>query len=284
MADWLMKNWDHHEQDRFIIPGPALGSRIFDHYGPQFPGDASVIIMRGQGARQTIRFGEIAHLVLEDGDELVLPGAPVAGGPLMYVIERLLGPNGCPWDKQQTSDSLIRYLLDESYEALEALVADDSDAFIEELGDVLLQVVFHGALVAGSSFQDIAVKEAQKLVRRHPHVFSEESWESAEEVRLQWDNLKALEPQHHKSATWVYPALAAAKRLTKEGFFPQSPVYQEILALLEVYFSKGEGKIEEILADAAWAVAAGGRIHHQDAEWALWKKVAETAVENGVRS
>ncbi len=284
MADWLMKNWDHHEQDRFIIPGPAVGSIIVDRYGSQFPDDASVTIVRSQGERQIVRFGAVADLMLKDGDELVLPGVPMACGPLMYVIDRLLGPRGCPWDKQQTSDSLIRYLLDESYETLEALVADDSDAFTEELGDVLLQVVFQGALVAGSSFQDIALKEAQKLVRRHPHVFSEESWGSAEEVGRQWDNLKATEPPHHKSATWVYPALVAAKRLTKQGFFPQSPVYQEILALLEVYFSKGEGKIEEILADAAWAVAAGGRIHHQDAEWALWKKVAEMAVENGVTS
>jgi uncharacterized protein YabN with tetrapyrrole methylase and pyrophosphatase domain len=172
-------------------------------------------------------------------------------------------------------------LLDESYEAAEALVADDLDAFAEELGDVLLQIAFQGAMLTNTSFSDIARRQAQKLIRRHPHVFSDESWDNSDEVRRQWDNIKAQEPVHERSAVWVYPALVAAKRLSKSGITPQSDVYQEVLALLEVYFNKDAGKIEEILADAAWAVAQGGRIQHQDAEWALWKKVAETAREKG---
>lgn len=283
MADWMLRNWDDDDDDCFIIPGPVSGSIVFERFRAQFPDDASVTVVRSQNSgRETVAYAELTSVTLDDGDELILPGIPVAGGPLLYVMERLLGPNGCPWDKKQTSDSLVRYLLDESYEAAEALAADDREAFIEELGDVLLQVAFQGALLSGTSFEDIARKQAQKLVRRHPHVFSNESWESADEVRQQWDNLKAQEPEHQGSALWVYPSLVAAKRLSKMGIVPESAVYQQIMTVLEVYFNKDAGKIEEILADAAWAVAAGGRIHHQDAEWALWKKVAEVALEHGV--
>lgn len=283
MADWLLKQWNEGA-DRFIVPGPALGSDVFNRFQSQFPDDAEAVLMRSRGGRETVMFRDLPNVTLEDGDELALPGVPVAAGPLLYVMERLLGPEGCPWDRKQTSDSLIRYLLDESYEAAEALVADDIDAFVEELGDVLLQIAFQGALLSDTSFHEIAKRQAQKLVRRHPHVFSDESWDTSDEVRQQWENLKSREPQHEQSATWVYPALVAAKRLSKTGVAPESEVYQEVLALLQVYFDKDEGKIEEILADAAWAVAAGGRIHHQDAEWALWKKVAGTALKSGATS
>lgn len=283
MAHWVLKDWDDAD-DRFIIPGPIAGSLVHQRFQGQFPDDASVQVTRVSGVEETLVFQALPGIDLASGDALTLPGSPVAGGPLLYVMERLLGPEGCPWDKKQTPESLIRYLLDESYEAAEALVAEDTDAFIEELGDVLLQVAFQGAMVRGTSFSDIANRQAQKLVRRHPHVFSGESWTTSDEVRQQWESIKAEEPGHQRSATWVYPALVAAKRLSKAGIHPQSAIYQEVLALLKVYFDKDPGKIEEILADAAWAVASGGRIHHQDAEWALWKKLAETARETGATS
>lgn len=276
MADWVLQQWDAGN-DRFLIPGPVSGIVISQWFRSQFPDDAAVIVERAVGVQETVPFGGVSALQLAEGDTLVLPGIPVAAGPLLYVMDRLLGPDGCPWDRRQTPDSLIRYLLDESYEAAEALVADDDEAFAEELGDVLLQIAFQGAMLANTSFTDIARRQAQKLVRRHPHVFSDESWDDSDEVRRQWDNLKAQEPQHEGSAVWVYPALAAAKRLSKTGCVPQSIVYQEVLALLQTYFDKAEEKTEDILADAAWAVAQAGGIHHQDAEWALWKKVAETA-------
>lgn len=283
MAQWVLQDWDDTE-DHFVIPGPVAGTIVSRRFGTQFPEDAAVTINRASGDRETLRFGELPTVTLEAGDSLILPGIPVAGGPLLYVMSRLLGPDGCPWDQKQTSDSLLRYLLDESYEAAEALAANDTDAFIEELGDVLLQVAFQGAIISGTSFADIAERQAQKLVRRHPHVFSEESVASSDEVRQQWDKIKAQEPPHQRTAMWVYPGLVAAKRLSKTGINPESAVYQDVLALLEVYFNKNPGKIEEILADAAWAVASGGRIHHQDAEWALWKKVAQRARENGETS
>jgi NTP pyrophosphatase (non-canonical NTP hydrolase) len=279
MAHWVLKDWDGHDT-LFSIPGPIAGRVVKDRLGGKFPNDAAMVVIRADGERETVRFGQLSEVTLAGGDALVLPGSPVAAGPLLYVMDRLLGPDGCPWDKQQTPNSLLRYLLDESYEAAEALVAGDMDAFIEELGDVLLQVAFQGALQSDSSFDDIAERQAAKLVRRHPHVFAQASWTSADEVRQQWDALKAQEPSHEQSAPWVFPALVAAKRLSKVGLRPESEVYQAVLDLLEVYLDEKPGKIEEILADAAWAVAQAGSIHHQDAEWALWKKVAEVAEQH----
>ncbi len=280
MGRWTWSE-DGGDKELFVIPGPMTGHAILMRFGGLFPDDAMVEIQRASGTRERASFGALGDLQLDAGDSLTLPGIPVAGGPLVYVMERLLGPDGCPWDKKQTPESLLRYLLDESYEAAEALMADDDEAFIEELGDVLLQVAFQGSLLAGTSFHDIAKRQAAKLVRRHPHVFQEASAESSEEVRQQWEQLKAAEPPHERSARWVYPSLVAAKRLSKDGINPESTVYQEISALLEVYFDKSPGKIEEILADAAWAIAAGGRNHHQDAEWALWKKLVRESRKNG---
>ncbi|NMP21505.1 MazG nucleotide pyrophosphohydrolase domain-containing protein [Sulfobacillus harzensis] len=281
MADWVWHGEDgNNRDDRFIVQGPRDGAAIWERFGALFPDDAKAQLWVSGSPPVEILWGDIAKIQLMAGDRLILPGIPTAGGPLLYVMERLLGPEGCPWDRKQTPQSLVRYLLDESYEAAEALVAGDDEAFIEELGDVLLQIAFQGALAPNSSFSDIAVKQAQKLIRRHPHVFAEEAWATSEEVRQQWDKLKAQEPPHHASAVWVYPALVAAKRLDKLGIHPESSVYQEIYDLLQVYFDKNPGKIEEILADAAWAVASGGRIQHQDAEWALWKKVAQAAPQN----
>lgn len=281
MADWVLQGEALDDPDRFIIRGPVQGCQVWARWGHEFPDDALCEVERADGRVETRRWRELPTLTLNAGESLVMPGIPVAGGPLLYVMARLLGPQGCPWDKKQTPDSLLRYLLDESYEAAEALVAGDNEAFIEELGDVLLQVAFQGALLSDTSFQDIASRQARKLVRRHPHVFADEAWDNSDEVRQQWDKLKAQEPPHTKSATWVYPGLVAAKRLDKIGIHPESAVYQDILDLLQVYFDNNPGKIEEILADAAWAVASGGRILHQDAEWALWKKMAREAREKG---
>ena len=280
MAEWVLQDWGAGD-DCFVIPGPASGATIYSRFQTFFPDDALVELIDASGIKTTAAFRDLPRLSLELGGTAVLPGIPVAAGPLLYVMERLLGPEGCPWDKIQTSESLLRYLLDESYEAAEALIAQDNEAFAEELGDVLLQVAFHGALLPDVTFAEIARQQAQKLVRRHPHVFSHESWDNPDEVRRQWEELKAQEPAHEGAALWAYPALVAAKRLGKRGISPQSEVYQEFLALLKVYCDQGEGKIEEILADAAWAAAAVGRLYHQDAEWALWKKVARTARENG---
>ena len=105
----------------------------------------------------------------------------------------------CPWDARQTHESLAPHLLEECYEALEALESGDPDALREELGDVLLQVMFHAEIASersdgtGYTIDDVAAGIADKLIRRHPHVFSDVSVSGADEVKQNWDAIKAAE-------------------------------------------------------------------------------------------
>lgn len=279
MARYQLTLWDDDE-DVFEWPGPLSGDMLWERLGRHFPDDATAIILHADGRREETPWRHLRQRGVASEERLELPGNPTGAGPLLYVMSRLLGPEGCPWDRQQTSMTLLRYLLDEGYEAAEALVAQDMEAFQDELGDVLLQVVFHGALLEDTSFAEIAVQQARKLIRRHPHVFGETPMTSSEEVRQSWEALKTGDPERRETATWVYPSLVMAKRAGKMGKNPQTSVYQEIMDRLQVYFTESQGKIEEILADAAWAVAEVGRIHHRDAEWALWQRLVETFHQN----
>jgi XTP/dITP diphosphohydrolase len=116
---------------------------------------------------------------------------------LVEIMDRLR--TQCPWDAKQTHDSLAAYLVEETYEALEALEAGDAAALADELGDVLLQVLFHARIAAertdGSGFtiDDVARGIAAKLVRRHPHVFADVVVTGPDEVRRNWDEIKAAE-------------------------------------------------------------------------------------------
>jgi XTP/dITP diphosphohydrolase len=118
-----------------------------------------------------------------------LPGAHLLD--LVVTMDRLRAE--CPWDAKQTHLTLAPHLLEEPYEALEALEAGDWDAFREELGDVLLQVVFHARIASGFGIDDVADAIVAKLVRRHPHVFGDVTVADAEEVKLNWDQIKKQE-------------------------------------------------------------------------------------------
>ena len=115
---------------------------------------------------------------------------------LVEIMTTLRGPNGCPWDKQQDFSSLKPMLVEEVYEVLEAIDNQDSDGLAEELGDLLLHVVFHAQLGKEASQFDINTvieKISDKLVRRHPHVFGNESASTPEEVIKNWEAIKAVE-------------------------------------------------------------------------------------------
>jgi tetrapyrrole methylase family protein / MazG family protein len=115
---------------------------------------------------------------------------------LVRVMARLRGPGGCPWDREQTHRSLARHLLEETHETLEAIDADDRDLLREELGDVLLQVVFHAQMAAEDGawdVDDVAEGIVRKLIRRHPHVFGEVEVSGADEVLVNWERIKAEE-------------------------------------------------------------------------------------------
>jgi XTP/dITP diphosphohydrolase len=148
---------------------------------------------------------------------------------LMGVMARLR--RECPWDAQQTHESLAPHLLEESYEAIDALESGDPDAVREELGDVLLQVYFHAEVASertdgtGYTIDDVAEGIAAKLIRRHPHVFSDVSVSGADEVKLNWDAIKAAERQAKSGGPgsvldgvpFGQPALALAAQLQRRA-------------------------------------------------------------------
>jgi tetrapyrrole methylase family protein / MazG family protein len=114
----------------------------------------------------------------------------------IQTIARLRSPDGCPWDREQTHRTLARFLLEETYELLEAIHADDGEKLKEELGDMLLQVVLNAQVAKDEGRFDLeAVADAinQKMVRRHPHVFADQSTATAQEALMQWHELKELE-------------------------------------------------------------------------------------------
>jgi XTP/dITP diphosphohydrolase len=149
---------------------------------------------------------------------------------LVAVMDRLRSPGGCPWDAQQTHESLVPYLLEEAHEAVEAIESGDRAHMAEELGDVLLQVVFHARVAqehpdAPFGIDDVAGGIVEKLVRRHPHVFADVDADTAAEVSANWEQIKAEEKAGRTSALdgipAGLPALAradkAASRLHRAG-------------------------------------------------------------------
>lgn len=133
-------------------------------------------------------------LDVPDGAAVVAGAVDLAGAHLLDLVvtmDRLR--TGCPWDAKQTHLSLAPHLLEEPYEALEALESGDMAAFREELGDVLLQVVFHARIAADFSIDDVADGIVSKLVRRHPHVFGDVTVADADEVKRNWDAIKKQE-------------------------------------------------------------------------------------------
>ncbi len=115
---------------------------------------------------------------------------------LRQIIAELRGPNGCPWDKEQTHHSLKKYLIEESYELIEAIDEEDIDHMIEELGDVLLQVMLHAQIGEDDGFfsiDDVIAAISEKMVRRHPHVFADSQADTAEDVVKNWQEIKKAE-------------------------------------------------------------------------------------------
>lgn len=124
---------------------------------------------------------------------------------LLEVMDRLRSPGGCPWDAKQSHQSLIKYLLEESYEFVESVDNEDRQAMREELGDILLQVYFHSRIAQEHptdpfTIEDVAKGIADKLTRRHPHVFGDAEADTSDEVLANWERLKA-EEKGRKSAT-----------------------------------------------------------------------------------
>jgi XTP/dITP diphosphohydrolase len=156
------------------------------------------------------------------------------------VMDRLRSPGGCPWDAEQTHETLAPYLLEETYELLEAIEGDDRAHLREELGDVLLQVLFHARLAeeespAPFSIDEVAGDLVAKLIRRHPHVFAGRAVDGVAEVAANWDEIKAAEKRRESVTDGVplgQPALALAaklrRRVGKAGLDVRPPAGDDI--------------------------------------------------------
>jgi XTP/dITP diphosphohydrolase len=138
---------------------------------------------------------------------------------LVQVMDQLRSPSGCPWDAEQTHESLARYLLEETYEALEAMDQGDLGSLREELGDLLLQVVFHARIAQETdstfSLDAIAQGVVDKLVRRHPHVFTDLVVSSNEELEANWAKIKEEEKQRESVTDGVPQAMPALQLATQ---------------------------------------------------------------------
>jgi XTP/dITP diphosphohydrolase len=138
---------------------------------------------------------------------------------LVQVMDQLRSPGGCPWDAQQTHESLARYLLEETYEALEAMDQGDLGSLREELGDLLLQVVFHARIAQEAdptfSLDAIAQGVVDKLVRRHPHVFTDLVVTSNEELETNWAKIKEEEKKRESVTDGVPQAMPALQLATQ---------------------------------------------------------------------
>ncbi len=211
---------------------------------------------------------------------------------LLKVVEFLRGPDGCPWDKEQTHQSLTRYAIEEAHELAEAIDGDDKDNLREELGDLLLQVVLHAEIARQSQrfdIFDVIEGISKKMVRRHPHVFGDVTAKTSQEVLQSWAEIKAEEKGTHKNQPLSFdipvdlPALLRAQKIgerTKKVAFDWDNADQcwnkvkEELEELEQELKTSpieSARVEEEMGDLLFSVAQLARHLNIDSEQVLRK-------------
>ena len=206
---------------------------------------------------------------------------------LIDVVAKLRAPDGCPWDREQTHTSLRPNMLEEAYEAVDAIDENDMAHLREELGDVLLQVLLHSQIASESNeftLDDVAKELKEKLIHRHPHVFGTAKINNADDVLKTWDKLKSEEKTERKSAmdglSRSQAALISAqisKRAVKTGFeWPNEEslydcVMSEIEEFKEAEIEKDKNHMEEEMGDILFAIVNLARWNKIDAEQALLK-------------
>ena len=205
---------------------------------------------------------------------------------LISIIRKLRAPDGCPWDREQTHYSLRPNMIEEAYEAVDAIDDNDMKHLKEELGDVLLQVVLHSQIASEEGafdIEDVAQELNKKLIHRHPHVFGNAKIDSSDDVLQAWDKLKAEEKTHRKSAmdgisrsqAALISAQKISKKAVKQGFeWPdEKSLYECIFSEFDEFKaacqSKDTDHMEDELGDILFAVVNLARWNKIDAEQAL---------------
>lgn len=207
---------------------------------------------------------------------------------LIDVVAKLRAPDGCPWDREQTHTSLRPNMLEEAYEAVDAIDENDMAHLREELGDVLLQVLLHSQIASESNeftLDDVAKELKEKLIHRHPHVFGTAKINNADDVLKTWDKLKSEEKTERKSAmdglsrsqAALISAQKISKRAVKTGFeWPNEEslydcVMSEIEEFKEAEIEKDKNHMKEEMGDILFAIVNLARWNKIDAEQALLK-------------
>ena len=208
---------------------------------------------------------------------------------LVGVMRRLLGPEGCPWDREQSFETMRKYILEEACEVIDAIDGKDRGQLKEELGDLLLQVVFCAELARAEkafAFDDVVSGIVEKLVHRHPHVFGDLDVESADEVLRNWEQIKAAEKKDRGILGGVprsMPALNRAQRIGEKvqrvGFdWPdargsRAKVTEELGELDEALAAGDASAIEDEMGDVLFALVNLSRHAKVDAEGALRRTI-----------
>lgn len=261
-----------------------------------YPDDFSVTVVRNLGLTdeeiRTVPLFELDRLpVIDHLTSVYVPAAPRRAAfsldPVIDIMARLRSPDGCVWDLEQSHLSLRRYIVEEVYEVLEAIDLADGDKLCEELGDLLLQIVFHARIAeeAGEfSMQDVVDTVTEKMVRRHPHVFGEISVRDAAEVIVNWEKIKRRE--HPGERTSVLdgvpkdlPSLMKAYKLqakaAKVGFDWNNAapvwdkIYEELAELKEAAASGDAAAVEGELGDVLFSIVNLARFFDTEPETAL---------------
>ena len=212
----------------------------------------------------------------------------------------------CPWDKVQTHETLRRCMLEESYEVIEAIDNNDMDELRKELGDVLLQVVFHGVMAEEEkhfTLEDVIKQESDKLIYRHPHVFGDVKVNGKEEVLTNWEALKMKEGRKYildgipNELPALFKAFRVQEKVAKVGFDWKDPkpvydkILEEISELKESVLEEDKENIEMEFGDVLFAIVNYARFIHVNPEDALrktidkfskrFRKIEEFAEANG---
>ncbi len=192
---------------------------------------------------------------------------------LVSIMKLLRSENGCPWDREQTHESLERCLIEECYEVIEAIRNDDTENLCEELGDLLLQVVFHSEIAKeydGFSVGDVTNGIARKMIRRHPHIFKDEKCETSNDVLSNWDKIKMEEKKQEnytdilkdipKSFPSLLRALKLQEKVKKVGFDFENiddtieKVKEELEEVLSAYKNGNSQQVEEEIGDLLFSI------------------------------
>lgn len=283
--------------DRFIASDVKL--QLMEYYPPEHP----LQVIKAAGIPELERVEQICLYQLDRLDWIdhltslyiyPLGEAGRAGGarfpldPLVEVMARLRGENGCPWDREQDHFSLTSYLLEETYEVLDALGQGNMHKFCEELGDLLLQIVFHAQIATENGHfdvNDIVDSITRKMIRRHPHVFGDTAVENSSQVLENWEKIKQEEKSGVRKTSLLdgvpgsLPALLRASKVQEKaarvGFDwpdyqgPLIKIGEELEELLHAYHAGDRSMVLHELGDLLFAVVNLSRFFRVEPEAAL---------------